>query len=97
MSVVLFKFVGPDGTPWSNLRLTVQPENSFFQEELPGIVIPRALEAYTDENGEASMNLRPSTEKYHLSLLDIGSCPVAEFVFVVPSSETSLRFQDLLL
>ena len=87
-------FLSPDGTPMANAGVEIKLNKSAYNNN-EGIIIPRDIFLYADSNGELTLNLWPSDEKYHLYVEDAISDAVAYYEFYVPESNSVLRLQDL--
>lgn len=104
MTIVVFKFSYPGGEPIVDAPFTVQlPKSSFYEYDDLGIAIPDTIEAVTDANGEARLELMPVSQHYWLQMehpdQDMDDrCPrKLKYRFVVPQSDTEVSVEQLIV
>lgn len=88
-------FMAPDGSPMANASVEVRLSESAYNNSQEGIVVPRLITLSTDENGQVTLLLWPSAEKYSILVEDPLSDALAYYEFYVPESTEVLRLQDL--
>lgn len=100
MTPVRFKFMTPEGDPLANTAFQIELPCPGYHVEPSGVVLPRVVEAITDVDGEALIELWPLTNPYEVTAYD----PVAKselfykfIVPVLPEGETELRLQDIIV
>jgi hypothetical protein len=98
MTPVLFSFITPTGSPIANTEALIQLSKSGFDEVDTGVVMPREIVATTDENGNVTVNLWPSSIMYHLTMTDPLSDVALHYKFYVPfTDEMPVRLQDIVV
>ena len=94
MTPILFHFLTPTGIPLANARVEIQLSRSDYNEVLPGVIMPRLVEATTDEDGKATVELAPCDTLYHVTVYDTATEAALHYVFYVPESDVPVRLQD---
>lgn len=100
MTPVLFHFITPDGVPLANARVDIQLSRSSYDEDHDGVLMPRLVEATTDEDGKVTVELAPADVLYHVECWDTDSEAGLSYKFMVPEQEvpnTPIRLQDIVI
>lgn len=100
MTPVEFLFLTPDGVPIANALVEIQLSRASFDNEDTGVIMPRLVEARTDENGEVTVNLQPLSVSYYATVEDPASDAVVYYEFLVPEIQEpvrSVRLQDIVI
>lgn len=100
MTPVDFHFVTPEGNPFVNAAVEIQLSRATFDETISGIVMPRPLQATTDEDGKCTVELWPSNRTYFVTVEDSQSEAALFYKFIVPVLEvpgTHVRLQDIVI
>ena len=91
------RFVTPTGEPVRGARVEIQAAKAGFSNSEVGVVMPRMLEATTNDAGECLVELWPSREPYVVRGYDpVSSGEIACKIFVPWAAPgVTLRLQDL--
>lgn len=93
---VIFTFATPQGEPIADTLLTIQLIKSGSDKQ-PGMIVPDTVEVVTDQNGQATVALAPSSTPYFALVDGEGCCGKLYYKFYVIESDVPLNFQDLVV
>lgn len=96
MTPVIFHFLSPSGEPIANTQFQIQlgDADSFVGED--GLIMPYILRPTTNEEGKVTVDLKPTSKPYYLTIRGPDIRKILVYKFYVPGSEEAVRFQDLL-
>lgn len=96
LTSVIFTFATPQGEPIADTLLTIQLIKSGSDKQ-PGMIVPDTVEVVTDQNGQATVALAPSSTPYFALVDGEGCCGKLYYKFYVIESDVPLNFQDLVV
>lgn len=100
MTPVRFKFMTPEGNPLANTAFEIELPCPGYHPEPDGVVLPRMIEAMTDANGEALIELWPLPNPYQVVAWDPVGKSELFYKFIVPvlpADASELRLQDIIV
>lgn len=100
MTPIRFKFMTPEGEPLANTAFEIELPCPGYHPDPAGVVLPRMIEAMTDGNGEALIELWPLPNHYQVLAWDPEAKSELFYKFIVPvlpEGATELRLQDIII
>jgi hypothetical protein len=100
MTPVNFHFLAPNGVPLADAIVEIQLSKAGYDDEVDGVVVPRLVTAVTDEFGQVTVPLQPSTTLYYVTVEDTASEAAVFYKFYVPvltDEDASVRLQDIIV
>ncbi len=90
-------FVTPEGDPIANATVEFALARSGYTTDLDGVIMPRLITAETDAGGLLTIELWATPRPYYVRCYDPLSEAEIFFRILVPDTDLTIRFQDIII